>query len=86
MLASLVVIALLGQQPPAPIKFEPTAGVPTFAVRDPVLRLKPGAIVETRTFSKPATTTNAPEENGREKSGRSTSKGRRPTTRWSFGY
>jgi acetamidase/formamidase len=53
MLASLVVIALLGQQPPAPIKFEPTAGVPTFAVRDPVLRLKPGAIVETRTFSKP---------------------------------
>jgi amidase len=36
-----------------PIKFEPTAGVPTFAVRDPVLRLQPGAIVETRTFSKP---------------------------------
>ena len=29
----------------------PTAGVPTFAVREPVLRLQPGAIVETRTFS-----------------------------------
>ena len=36
-----------------PIKFEPTEGVPTFAVRPPVLRLRPGAIVETRTFSKP---------------------------------
>jgi amidase len=34
-------------------KFEPKAGVPTFAVREPVLRLKPGDIVETRTFSKP---------------------------------
>ncbi len=36
-----------------PITFEPTEGVPTFAVRPPVLRLRPGAIVETRTFSKP---------------------------------
>ena len=35
------------------ITYEPTAGVPTFAVREPVLRLKPGATVETRTFSKP---------------------------------
>lgn len=34
------------------IKFEPTAGVPTFAVREPVLRIKPGTVVETRTFSK----------------------------------
>jgi acetamidase/formamidase len=34
-------------------KFEPKAGVPTFAVREPVLRIKPGDIVETRTFSKP---------------------------------
>ena len=25
----------------------------TFAVREPVLRIKPGAMVETRTFSKP---------------------------------
>jgi amidase len=54
MLASLVFLALLSQQSPAtPIKFEPTAGVPTFAVREPVLRLKPGAVVESRTFSKP---------------------------------
>jgi amidase len=34
-------------------KYEPKAGVPTFAVREPVLRIKPGDIVETRTFSKP---------------------------------
>jgi acetamidase/formamidase len=54
MLASLVVLALLSQQPSAAaIKFEPTAGVLTFAVREPVLRLKAGAVVETRTFSKP---------------------------------
>src|SRR5918992_3576891 len=46
-------IALLVTQQPAPIKYEPTAGVPTFAVREPVLRIKPGAIVETRTFSRP---------------------------------
>jgi len=35
------------------ITFTPTAGVPTFAVREPILRLKPGATVETKTFSKP---------------------------------
>ena len=35
------------------LRFEPTTGVPTFAVRPPVLRVKPGDIVETRTFSKP---------------------------------
>jgi acetamidase/formamidase len=34
-------------------RFEPKAGVQTFAVREPVLRVKPGDIVETRTFSKP---------------------------------
>ena len=37
----------------APIRFEPTTGVPTFAVREPVLRIKPGAIVESRSFSQP---------------------------------
>jgi acetamidase/formamidase len=36
-----------------PRKFEPTAGVPTFAVRDPILHVKPGDVIETRTFSKP---------------------------------
>ena len=37
----------------APIIFEPKAGVPTFAVRPPVLRLTPGAVVQTRTYSEP---------------------------------
>lgn len=35
------------------IRFEPTSGAQTFARRDPVLRVKPGHPVETRTFSKP---------------------------------
>lgn len=52
MLASLFLFAILAQQPTSPIKYEPTRGVPTFAVREPVLRLQPGAIVETRTFSR----------------------------------
>jgi amidase len=34
-------------------RLTPTAGVPTFAVREPVLRIKPGDIVESQTFSKP---------------------------------
>jgi acetamidase/formamidase len=34
-------------------KFVPTSGVQTFAVREPVLRVTPGDIVETQTFSKP---------------------------------
>jgi amidase len=34
-------------------RFVPTAGVQTFARREPVLRVKPGDIVETQTFSKP---------------------------------
>jgi acetamidase/formamidase len=33
-------------------KFTPTAGVQTFAVRPPVLRIKPGDTVETQTFSR----------------------------------
>jgi len=35
------------------VTFAPTSGVPTFAKREPVLRVVPGTIVETRTFSKP---------------------------------
>src|SRR5687768_4034564 len=35
------------------IKFVPKAGVSTFAVREPVLRVKPGDIVESSTFSQP---------------------------------
>ena len=46
-------LALVLQQPAAPLTFEPTSGVPSFAVREPVLRVKPGDIVETRTFSRP---------------------------------
>jgi acetamidase/formamidase len=41
---------------PAPqqtIQFTPTAGVQTFAVREPVLRIQPGTTVETKTFSRP---------------------------------
>jgi amidase len=49
----LLGLALLAQQAPAPIKFEPTSGVLTFAVREPVLRITPGTIVESRTFSRP---------------------------------
>jgi amidase len=48
----IVGFALLFQQSSVPIKYEPTSGVPTFAVREPVLRIKPGAIVESRSFSK----------------------------------
>ena len=35
------------------ITFTPKEGVPTYAVREPVLRIKPGTVVETKTFSKP---------------------------------
>ena len=47
-----VTLALIVQQPPSPITFEPTSGVPSFAVREPVLRIKPGDTVQTRTFSR----------------------------------
>jgi acetamidase/formamidase len=45
-------VALLLQQSSTTVKFEPTTGVQTFAVREPVLRIKPGTIVESRTFSR----------------------------------
>ncbi|MFN2444140.1 MAG: acetamidase/formamidase family protein [Vicinamibacterales bacterium] len=35
------------------VKYEPTAGVQTFAVRPPVLKVAPGTTVETRTFTRP---------------------------------
>ena len=35
------------------IVFTPTDGVPTYAVRPPVLTIKPGTIVETKSFSRP---------------------------------
>ena len=52
-LAALAAIVVSVQSGETPIRFEPTEGVLTFAVRPPVLTIKPGAIVETRTFSKP---------------------------------
>jgi acetamidase/formamidase len=51
---SLLVMHCAAANAQAPtVTFTPAAGVPTFARRDPVLRLKPGTIVETKTFSKP---------------------------------
>ena len=52
----LVCLAVLVTALPASaetIKFTPTSGVSSFAVREPVLRLKPGDIVESPTFSLP---------------------------------
>jgi amidase len=44
---------VLAQGSAQTVRYEPTAGVPTFAVREPVLRIAPGTTVETRTFSRP---------------------------------
>jgi acetamidase/formamidase len=53
-LLAIVVLSLPTTDAGAEVhRFTPTAGVPTFAVRDPVLRIKPGDIVESQTFSKP---------------------------------
>jgi acetamidase/formamidase len=51
-LSFLVAIAILLQQSSAPITYEPTSGVLTFAVREPVLRIKPGDVVQSRSFSR----------------------------------
>jgi acetamidase/formamidase len=52
---TVLALLLLAQAAPSgqTITFTPTNGVQTFAVREPILRLKPGAIVETKTFSRP---------------------------------
>lgn len=54
-LPGVLALAILLQQPAAPstITYEPKDGVPTFAVREPVLRITPGTTVVTRTFSRP---------------------------------
>ena len=44
-----VALAAQGQK----ITFTPIEGVQTYAVRPPILTIKPGTIVETKTFSKP---------------------------------
>ena len=52
-LALAAVAATAATQASPRITFTPKEGVPTYAVREPVLRIKPGTIVETKTFSKP---------------------------------
>jgi acetamidase/formamidase len=56
MLTITALLALLAQvtvsSQGATVAYEPTRGVPTFAVREPVLRIKPGTTVVTRTFSR----------------------------------
>jgi amidase len=57
-LSAVLVVVLLGSivasaQAPQTITFTPTAGVQTFAVREPVLRIASGTTVQTRTFSTP---------------------------------
>ena len=48
-----LITLLLAPSPQSPtVRFEPTNGVQTFAVREPVLRLNPGTTLESRTFSR----------------------------------
>jgi len=49
----LVVLSPVAGGSQARVTFTPTAGVPTYAVRDPILRIAPGTTVETKTFSQP---------------------------------
>jgi acetamidase/formamidase len=49
---STAICAIALAQTPT-ITFTPASGVSTFAKRDPVLRVNPGTIVETKTYSKP---------------------------------
>ena len=51
--AALLVLAAPALAGAQTITFTPTSGVQTFAVREPVLRLAPGTIVQTKTFSRP---------------------------------
>jgi len=50
---TVAVLALSGVVSAETHKYKPVAGVPTFAVRPPVLTVKPGDTVETETFSRP---------------------------------
>lgn len=52
MIASLLVL-VASPAGAETIKFTPTSGVSTYAVREPVLRVRPGDIVESRSFSRP---------------------------------
>src|SRR5688500_10338768 len=50
---AVAVLALASVAAAETHKYKPVAGVPTFAVRPPVLTVKPGDTVETETFSRP---------------------------------
>lgn len=54
-LATLLTLALAGtaSAQSTTVRFTPSVGHLTFATREPVLRVTPGTIVETQTFSKP---------------------------------
>ena len=66
-------------------KFIPQAGVATYAVRPPVLRVKPGDIVESATFSRPGDYYETEGGPWPGEVGPFYVEGRRPTTRWSSG-
>jgi amidase len=53
LLAALVLAAAILAAQGQKIVFTPTDGVPTYAVRPPVLTIKPGTTVETKCFSRP---------------------------------
>ena len=52
-LAATLTLLSAGSLAAQTVTFTPTGGVPSFAVREPVLRITPGTIVETQTFSHP---------------------------------
>ena len=52
-LAAVAVLAMLPAAAAETHRFKPTAGVQTFAVRPPILTIRPGDVVETETFSRP---------------------------------
>ncbi len=49
-MALLALVCAKGAAAQSPKKFTPTKGVQTFAVREPVLRVKPGDVIETETL------------------------------------
>jgi len=53
LLALLLVVPVSLAAQSQTITYTPTAGVQTYAVREPVLRIKPGTIVETKCYSQP---------------------------------
>jgi hypothetical protein len=82
-LVFLIVLAVPAIALQQKVSFTPTTGVPTFAVRDPVLKIAPGTIVETKTFSRPGDYYEGGSWPGEV--GPFTSRARRQATRWSSG-